>query len=70
MKSYAKLNKTNSILDQLYDFKQELTFIMRSTHCLVEDTQSLTPDLIMGMLHTERRIIMTLTQIIHEVENR
>ncbi|MDB2373638.1 hypothetical protein N9W11_03680 [Psychrosphaera haliotis] len=43
---------------------------MGSTHCLVEDSQSLNPDLIMGMLHAERRIIMNLTQIIHEFENK
>lgn len=60
---------SNEITEQLNEFKQELIFVLRATHCLVEDTESLDTDIIMGMLHTERRLISTLNEIIEKVES-
>lgn len=57
-----------STVDKLSDFRQELSFILRSTHCLIEDTNALNPDLIMGMLHTERNLLNRLDEIICEVK--
>lgn len=61
------MTTTNSIIDQLSDFKQELRFVLRSINCLVEDTNALDPDLVMGMLHTERKLVRSLDEIIKEM---
>ena len=63
------MKNNESIAEQLSDFKQELSFILRSTHALIEETESLNPDLMMGMLHTERRIIIELNRIITNLED-
>lgn len=62
------MKNSESIAEQLCDFKQELAFILRSTHALIEETESLNPDLIMGMLHIERILLKELDTIIQEVE--
>ncbi|GAB2997940.1 hypothetical protein [Psychrosphaera aestuarii] len=62
------MKNKESLAEKLSDFKQELSFILRSTHALIEETESLNPDLIMGMLHTERKIISRLEEITEELK--
>jgi hypothetical protein len=63
------MENLTEIIEQLSDFKQELAFVMRSTHCLIQDTESLNEELIMGMLHSERRLLDSLNLIIESVND-
>lgn len=45
-------------------YKQELQYTLRAQHALVEDSEAFDEDVVMGMLHVERRLIKKLNDII------
>ncbi|MBU2883013.1 hypothetical protein KO525_18670 [Psychrosphaera sp. B3R10] len=56
--------KLNNLKEELNDYKDELSFVLRATHCLVSDSGLVSDNYIMGMLHTERRLLETLSRLI------
>ena len=57
------------IIEELEVFKQELLVKLRSQHCLIADAECFDEDIIMGLLHQERRTIKTLERIITKIES-
>ena len=56
------------ILEKFEDFRQELRLILRSNHCLISDAECFDDDLLMGLLHQERRILQELEDLIQQID--
>lgn len=56
--------KNLDTFEKFSDFKQELQAKLRALHCLIQDAECFHEDIIMGLLHQERKIISELEEIL------